>query len=77
MLCSTEKSSEFPSDHKGHEMTILNQQSNLMLRGYYLSQHVIDDWNFLPSEAFKAKTILQFKKKLGGHATKLRKLSAP
>ncbi|KAJ8018398.1 hypothetical protein HOLleu_43631 [Holothuria leucospilota] len=36
---------------RGHAMTILKQRPNLMLRRYYFSQLVIDDWNSLPQVA--------------------------
>lgn len=61
---------------RGHVLTILKQLPHLMLRRYNFSQLVIDDWNSLPPEAVKAKTVLQCKrstgqlfKKLGGHTT--------
>ncbi|KAJ8038215.1 hypothetical protein HOLleu_15563 [Holothuria leucospilota] len=50
---------------RGHALSILKQRPHLMLRRCYFSQRVIDDWNSLPPESVKAKTVLQFKKSVG------------
>ena len=60
---------------RGHSKKIYKQFSRLDVRKYFFSQRIVDEWNNLPSNIIKSKTINAFKRKIEPLFAQVRELT--
>ena len=54
-------------DDKGHQFKIYEEHASKLRRVTTLSKRIVDDWNALPPEIVKSKSILTFKNKMDAY----------